>query len=95
MPSLATWLPRGEGGVEGDGGEEGGQREKEIFPLHSFFCSDLSNPLFFHLLLSSSVYLSSVLPSLLVLFISAVSSLLSQWNPGSSGPSTMTVPVFL
>jgi len=33
VPSLATWLPRGEGGVEGDGGEEGGQREKDTFPL--------------------------------------------------------------
>lgn len=33
VPSPATWLPRGEGGVEGDGAEEAGQREKETIPL--------------------------------------------------------------
>lgn len=33
VPSPATWPPRGEGGVEGAGAEEAGQREKrDIFP---------------------------------------------------------------
>lgn len=37
-PALATWLPRGEGGVEGGGEEEGGQREKrDISPPLSLF----------------------------------------------------------
>lgn len=36
VPSPATWLPRGEGGVEGGGAEEAGQREKETFSLLFF-----------------------------------------------------------
>lgn len=40
VPSPATWLPRGEGGVEGGGAKEAGQQEKETFSLlflYSFF----------------------------------------------------------
>lgn len=36
VPTLATWLPRGEGGVEGGGAEEAGQREKRR-PFSSSF----------------------------------------------------------
>lgn len=57
MPSPATWLPRGEGGVEGDGVEEAGQREKETFPPLSP-SSLLSGSLFSPPLLSSSILLS-------------------------------------
>lgn len=32
VPSPATWLPGGGGGVEGAGGEQEGQREKRLFP---------------------------------------------------------------
>lgn len=58
VPSPATWLPRGEGGVEGSGWE-GGQSEKETFPLlFFFFTAFLSGLLLFHPLLGfSSLFL--------------------------------------
>lgn len=48
-PALATWLPRGEGGVEGGGEEEGGQREKRDIspPLSLSFFGFLSSTLLF------------------------------------------------
>lgn len=60
VPSPATWLPRGEGGVEGGGAEEAGQREKESFSLlfFSLVFFSFSGLLFSHSLLSSSFLLS-------------------------------------
>lgn len=57
VPSLATWLPRGEGGVEGGGAEEAGQREKETFPLLFLFLVVSLGLLFLHPLLSSFFFL--------------------------------------
>lgn len=51
VPSLATWLPRGEGGVEG-GGREGGQSGKKNISPPLFLQSSLSSFLLFYPLLS-------------------------------------------
>lgn len=46
VPSSATWLPRGEGGVEGAGAEEEGRGRKMTFssPLQFLFFSSLLLP---------------------------------------------------
>lgn len=56
VPSLATWLPRGEGGVEGGGAEEAGQQEKKTFPLLSPSLVFSQGLLFCHPLLSCSFF---------------------------------------
>lgn len=54
MSSPATWPPRGEGGVEGAGAEEAGQRDEKKTPKNNKY-KHIRDILFFvHLLVSSA-----------------------------------------